>query len=230
MSGGGGQRHYVMKEGLLHGDVGIDGRGGAHYIRNEFRTVRSVRDIIPVPRIVDFFSHDGNAYLVTELVEGKNIDEILGNGPLPLEKSILIGRQMVGIVAALHAAGWYWRDCKTTNFLVSGPRILAIDFEFAGRIRGRPSTFAGTDGYLLEYKEVMSGRSGELQDRYALGTALHRVFAGLSDREAKNLNALPPLPESVPSGIRDLITSLRNEIPRRRASAAFATSVFDTFA
>jgi hypothetical protein len=220
-------RQYVMKEGLLHGEVGVDARGGNHRVKNEFRTLRYLKSIVRTPAPVDFFYQDGNAYLVTEFVEGKNVDEVLKDGELPIEKSILIARQMVEIVASLHAAGWCWRDCKTRNFLYSDGKVWAIDFEFAGRIRGRPSTFVGTNGYFLEHKEVMSGRSGELQDLYALGTTLHRVFARLSDEKAMGLKVLPTLPGSVPSAIRDLIAALRNKVPHQRPSASSAKSVFD---
>jgi hypothetical protein len=220
-------QHYVMKEGLLHGGVGIDGRCGVHRVRNEFRNLKSLNNIIPTAAPVDFFYQDGNAYLITEFVDAKNVDELLKDGELPLEKSVAIARQMVEIVASLHAAGWFWRDCKLKNFLYSAGKVWAIDFENAGRIRGRPSAFAGTAGYFLEHKEVISGRSGELLDLYALGTTLHRLFVGLSDEKAMALDTLPPLPEHVPSTIGDLISGLRKEVPRQRPSAASARSVFD---
>lgn len=222
-------QQYVMKEGLRHGGVGLDGRCGIHYVRKEFRNLKSLAGIVPVPAPVDFFYRDGNAYLVTEFIDGKNVEELLRDGRLPLEKSIAIARQMVEIVASLHAAGWCWRDCKTRNFLYSGGKVWAIDFEFAVRMQGRPSTFISTPGYFLDYQEVTSGRSRELQDLYALGTTLHRLFAGVSDEKATSMDALPPLAEDVPSAIRDLIAGLRNEIPRRRPSAASAKRVFERF-
>jgi hypothetical protein len=220
-------QQYVMKEGLLHGGVGIYGRCGVHHVRNEFRTLKSLNCIVPTPAPVDFFFQDRNAYLVIEFIDAKNVDELMEGGELPLEQSISIARQMVEIVASLHAAGWFWRDCKLRNFLYSAGKVWAIDFEFAGRIRGRPSSFAGTAGYYLEHKEVISGRSGERHDLYALGTTLHRMFAGLTDEKAMALDAPLSLPERVPSAIRDLIAGLRNEVPRRRPSAIVAKSVFD---
>jgi len=222
--------HYVMKEGLRHGEVGIDGRSGVDRIRNELRLLKSLSPALAVPAPVDFFHQDGNAYLVTEFVQGKNLDQVLSEGPLPMDERIAIARQMVEIVAALHAAGWCWRDCKTKNFVYADGRVWAIDFEFASRIRGRPALFAGTSGYVLEHQDVVSGRAAERQDLYALGTALHRVFAGLSDEEALTMASLPPLPPEVPAHISQLVASLRHEIPRRRLSAAFARGVFDQLA
>jgi Protein kinase domain len=124
-------KQYVMKEGLLHGEVGVDGSSGVHRVRNELRTLRALSGIVPIPALVDFFYQDGNAYLVTELVNGTNVDELLKGGKLPIEKSISIARQMVEIVASLHAAGWCWRDCKTKNFIYSDGSVWAIDFEMA---------------------------------------------------------------------------------------------------
>ena len=220
-------RQYVMKEGLLHGGAGLDGRCGVDHVRNEFRNLKSLKGIIQVPTPVDFFYQEGNAYLVTEFVDGKNVDEVLKDGELPLDKSLAIARQMVNIVASLHAAGWCWRDCKMRNFLYSDGKVWAIDFEFAARICGRPSLFVSTPGYFLENKEVTSGRSGELQDRFALGTTLHCVFAGLSGEKAIRLKSLPPLPETVPSELRKVIAELRHNVPHRRVSAATAKSVFE---
>lgn len=219
-------RHYVMKEGLLHGGAGLDGRCGVDHVRSEFRNLKALAAIIPVPAPVDFFYQDENAYLVTELVDGKNVDELLQDGALPLAQAMAIARQIVDIVASLHAAGWCWRDCKPRNFLFSDGKVWAIDFEFAARMRGRPSLFVSTPGYFREHAEVTSGRAGELQDLYALGTTLHRVFAGLSDAKA-SAEPLPPLPESIPSAVRHLIARLRDDVPRRRASAAVAKRLFD---
>jgi hypothetical protein len=66
-----------------------------------------------------------------------------------------------------------------------------------------------------------------MQDLYALGTTLHRIFTGLSDERAMALDVLPAIPESVPIAIRDLIALLRNKDSHQRPSAAYATKVFD---
>jgi hypothetical protein len=73
----------------------------------------------------------------------------------------------------------------------------------------------------------MSGRAGKAQDLYALGTTLHRVFAGLSDEEAMTLNDIPALSADVPRPIHGLIAGLRREVPCQRLSAVFAKSAFD---
>jgi hypothetical protein len=218
---------YVIKEGLRHGGVGPDGRGGVHRVRQEFRVLKRLNGIVPTPAPIEFFYQDGNAYLVTEFIDGKNIDEVLGDGELPLETKISIARQMVDIVASLHAAGWCWRDCKSGNFLYRDGKVWAIDFELAGRVHGRPTSFEGTNGYFLEYKEVSSGRAGELQDLYGLGTTLHRIMTGLTDEKAMALGALPPLSDGIPPAIRDMIAALRHEVPHLRASAAATRRVFD---
>src|SRR5262249_43643824 len=99
--------------------VGMDGRCGVDHVCNEFRNLKSLNSIVPTPTPVDFFYQDENAYLVTEYLDAKNINELLQDGELALEISIPIARQMVEILVSLHSAGWFWRDCKLRNFLYS---------------------------------------------------------------------------------------------------------------
>src|SRR5213075_1657639 len=70
------------------------------------------------PNVVDVHDvgeHEGEPYLVTELLEGKTLREVLANGPLPVGESIDLARQIAAGLAAAHEHGIVHRDVKPEN-------------------------------------------------------------------------------------------------------------------
>src|SRR5262249_17140788 len=58
-------------------------------------------------------------YLVSELLEGNTLRELLGRGPLPLRKTIDCGVQIARGLAAAHEKGIVHRDLKPENLVVT---------------------------------------------------------------------------------------------------------------
>ncbi len=61
---------------------------------------------------------DGVCFLVMELVEGETIAERIGSGPLPLEESLAIAKQIAQALEAAHAKGIIHRDLKPANMKI----------------------------------------------------------------------------------------------------------------
>jgi serine/threonine protein kinase len=77
--------------------------------------------------IHDFSSHDGETWLVMELIRGESLRAIIAHGPLPLKKLLSIATGVADGLAAAHAAGLVHRDLKPENVMVTGdgtPKIL----------------------------------------------------------------------------------------------------------
>jgi len=82
--------------------------------------------------VYDIGEQEGSAYIVSELVEGETLREIIGRGPLPVSKVLDISSQVAAALAAAHAAGIVHRDIKPENIMVSRDGFAKIlDFGLA---------------------------------------------------------------------------------------------------
>jgi eukaryotic-like serine/threonine-protein kinase len=124
----------------------------------------------------------GRRYLVMELVDGTALDELLRDGPLPVEDAVGIAADLAAGLGAAHRAGVVHRDVKPANVVCDRqgvPRL--VDFGIA-RAAGLASvtsvgTVLGTAAYLSP--EQAGGEvPGPETDVYALGCLLHELVTG----------------------------------------------------
>src|SRR5437763_1734592 len=79
--------------------------------------------------VYDTGTHDGQPFIVSELLDGTTLRDALADGALPASKAIDIGRQMASGLAAAHAKGITHRDIKPENlFLMRDGRVKILDF------------------------------------------------------------------------------------------------------
>ena len=82
--------------------------------------------------VFDTGTQDGVPYLVSELLEGENLRELLRKGPIPAARSVEYARQIADGLAAAHEKRIVHRDLKPENlFLTSGARVKILDFGLA---------------------------------------------------------------------------------------------------
>src|SRR5205823_5854365 len=83
--------------------------------------------------IHDVGVHDGAPYLVSELLEGQTLREVLrANLPLPVRKAVDYALQIAHGLAAAHAKGIIHRDPKPENtFVTKDGRVKILDFGLA---------------------------------------------------------------------------------------------------
>src|SRR2546426_32050 len=79
--------------------------------------------------------HEGARYLVSELLEGQTLREVLGstpNVPLPVRKATEVALQIAQGLAAAHGKGVIHRDLKPENiFVTKDGRVKILDFGLA---------------------------------------------------------------------------------------------------
>jgi len=201
------------------------------------------------PRIVTIYSveeADGVRFLTMEYVEGSTLREVIQSGRLPVDRLVVLARQLSEALAAAHERGVLHRDLKPENVLVDREgQLKVLDFglaksgpsEAATALMGQEATLT-IEGQLLGTVPYMSpeqaeGRSlDERSDIFSLGVMLYematgkRPFAG--DTRTALLSAIlrdSPVPlgdqrPDLPSGLRELVEHCLEKNPARRPQSA----------
>ena len=82
--------------------------------------------------VYDVGTHDGTPFIVSELIEGRSLREIMARAPLSVRELLDLGVQMADGLAAAHQAGIVHRDFKPENVMVTRDgRVKILDFGLA---------------------------------------------------------------------------------------------------
>ena len=175
-------------------------------------------------------AHDGQRFLVMELVPGQTLAERLRHGPLPIRDALDVCRQIAEGLEAAHEAGIVHRDLKPANIKVTPDgRVKLLDFGLAKALDSAPSGVEPTvaaveatrEGTVLGTPAYMSPEQarGQLVDRradiWAFGCCLYecltagRAFRGntVTDTLAAVLNSDPDWDavSEIPLAVRRLL-------------------------
>ena len=136
-----------------------------------------------------FFEAHGTAYLVLDYVEGETLSEILRTqGTLPAAEVQRLLADVLGGLAAVHAAGYVHRDIKPGNLMLrpDGSAVV-LDFGAARQAVGQRSkmlTSILTPGYApIEQYDTKAEDVGPWSDIYAVGMVAYRCISGVPDGE-----------------------------------------------
>ncbi len=142
--------------------------------------------------VYQFGVFDGAPYLVSELLEGSTLREVLRHGAIPVRKAIDYGVQIAHGLAAAHDKGIVHRDLKPENlFVTKDGRVKILDFGLAKLTQRQPDAdseatlTAGTDpgmvvgtaGYMSP-EQVRGLPVDHRTDIFAFGAILYEMLAG----------------------------------------------------
>ena len=92
------------------------------------------------PNIAAIYGHEvfeGTRFLVLELVEGETLSERLKRGPLSIEESLALARQIAEALEAAHDKGVIHRDLKPANIKITPDgNIKVLDYGLAKALTG----------------------------------------------------------------------------------------------
>jgi Tol biopolymer transport system component/tRNA A-37 threonylcarbamoyl transferase component Bud32 len=138
LGNGGMGRVYRGRDPRLKRDVAIKvlTHAGTDPLRQQrFTGEAQAASALNHPNIVtvyDVGTHDGTPFIVSEVVEGTSLREMLGRGSLAITDVLDIGVQMADGLAAAHQAGIVHRDFKPENVMVTHDgRAKILDFGLA---------------------------------------------------------------------------------------------------
>jgi len=130
----------------------------------------------------DVGTSGGEVFLVMELVEGRDLAQLLRTDGLPSTEFVAdVAVQASRALDAAHAAGIVHRDVKPGNLLLAADRTLKItDFGISEAAVPSPSgrsVLLGTAWYVAP-EQVRGEPASPASDRYALGCVLYELLAG----------------------------------------------------
>jgi Tol biopolymer transport system component len=161
-------------------------------------------------------THEGAPYLVSELLEGETLRELIKRGRSALRKAIDYGVQIAHGLAAAHEKGIVHRDLKPENlFITKDGRAKILDFGLAKLQQPHsssahsaltvgsetePGMVMGTVGYMSP-EQVRGQTTDHRTDIFAFGAILYETLTGQrafqkptsAETMAAILNEEPPL-------------------------------------
>ena len=251
--GTGGMGHvYRARDSRLGREVAIktlpasmaDNRDRLDRFEKEARLASSLNH----PNIVtiyDIGEERSIPYIAMELVAGRTLREILGQGPMPRNQLVNVALQIADGLAKAHDAGIVHRDLKPENVMVTDDGLAKIlDFgigkhQFTGPISSsaetvqgtvgltNPGTIIGTTNYMSP--EQAAGRQVDFRsDQFSFGSVLYEMTTGRQafsrETAVQTMSAIigeSPQPVGVanrplPDPLRDIMTRCLEKDPNKR--------------
>jgi eukaryotic-like serine/threonine-protein kinase len=247
---------YRARDGRLARDVAIKVLSPA-LARDAGRLARFEREAraagsLNHPNILSVFdagTHEGAPYLVTELLEGQSLRELLDTSRLPRRRALDYALQLARGLEAAHQKGIIHRDIKPENiFVTSDHRVKILDFGLARVAREatlpeddaltlpldhatEAGTLLGTVGYMSP-EQVRGQVADARSDIFGFGAVLYEMLTGrrafASASGAETLSAIlrdtPPdmaaAGPAIPPAVERLVERCLEKEPARRFQSA----------
>jgi serine/threonine-protein kinase len=132
--------------------------------------------------VFDFLEIQNSYFLVMEYIEGESIGKIIKRqGPLEINFSLNIFKQILSGIAHAHSKGIIHRDIKPNNFILTDGEVKITDFGIAHIVSDSAHTIAGTVLGTPKYmspEQILGERVDHRSDVYSLGVSFYEILAG----------------------------------------------------
>ena len=180
-------------------------------------------------------------YLVMELVEGPTLAERLRDGPLDVEQTARVGRDVAEALATVHEQDIVHRDIKPANMLLTSagaldatrggadPAVKLADFGIARLAGATRLTMTGMTLGTMSYlspEQAAGSELGPASDVYGLGLVLLECVTGrpaftgtMAEVATARLIAAPDVPVDLDPRLGDLLSRMTRMAPHERPDA-----------
>ena len=149
------------------------------------------------PNVVNVFDlgyhTDGSPFMAMELLRGDDLQKVMRQGPMPLERKVSIIVQVLVGLAHAHQAGIVHRDIKPANiFIGNDGSVKIMDFGVA-RLTTSSATgtgaIVGTADYMSP-EQVKGARVDGRSDLFSVGCMFYEMLVNKRPFHAENLMAI----------------------------------------
>ncbi|PYO79006.1 MAG: hypothetical protein DMD63_05570 [Gemmatimonadetes bacterium] len=130
----------------------------------------------------------GYPYYTMPFVRGESLRERIRKGPVPLEESLAILRDVASALAYAHRQGIVHRDIKPENILLSEGTAVVTDFGIAKAVQAarkevspeitQPGDNVGTAMYMAPEQAASDPATDQRADIYAWGVVAYELISG----------------------------------------------------
>lgn len=177
-------------------------------------------------------TENGQTFIVMACYEGETLREKIDLGPLSVNETLKIAKQIARGLVSAHEKGIVHRDLKPSNiFLTPDGTVKIIDFGLA-KLTGlnqmtREGTTLGTAAYMSP-EQASGGKVDQRSDIWSLGVVLYEMITGLrpfqGDYEQAVLYAilnedpkpLTALRTGIPLELERIVTKMLTKNPDKR--------------
>lgn len=189
-----------------------------------FETEAMIVPALTGPHVAPFVAAGditGTPYLVTEWVEGKNLEDLAKHAPIAADDVARIGAAVADALHSLHQQDAVHLDLKPENVILrdDGTAVL-IDFGFAHHARfpdllAEETHFGMGSAPYVSPEQLLGTREDRRSDLFALGVVLYELATGRfpfgePDSDVRNRFWIDPAPPAIvardlPSWMQEII-------------------------
>ena len=190
LANGGMAAVYAARDALLGREVAIKVLAAhvaedADAVRRFQREARAAARVSQHPHVVTIYDvgeHDGQPFIVMQLMEGGSLARVLRGGPPPRQEALRWVSETAAALDAAHDLDVIHRDVKPGNLLLDNRRRLGVaDFGIARLAYESAVTMTGqvlgTAAYVAPEQAAGEGATAA-SDRYALAVVAYELLTG----------------------------------------------------
>lgn len=158
--------------------------------------------------------HEEMVYIAMEFVQGENLKEKAGSGPLEIDEVLRLAMQMAGGLREAHERGVIHRDIKSANIMVNEKgQVKIFDFGLA-KLKGqtmltKAGTMLGTAAYMSP-EQTQGAVVDQRSDIWSLGVVLYEMVTGEIPFKGEYVQAVI---YSILNEEPEPVSSLRADVP-----------------